>query len=486
MKAVTVSHRIQDQIPEFIKDDNTQFVAFLEQYYKSQEKSGKPYDILGNILRYADIGSGEFDPNFLSSKSAVLEAVDPTQKNIIAENVNYFLEKDGTIQIDNEVIYYASVTHSPDIIFTPGVNKQEFDRKIQEFEPIANQFDGVKTEFELKLLGDPVSPSSAQHLLVIVNNEFKFPNIDYFVEGDKLRLVTPPLTPTGELTGAINTVRYLIGYTSIPVKTLDTITVAKNGKEFHLFEAGNSYSPLSTVSTIVVVNRVEKRPFEEYTIFEDKLIFKTEVAEGTEIVVRSIELIAPQFGSGASAISQISGDEVNAVIVKDGGSGYRLGFSPRVSIASTLGTGSNATAEALVNGIKETQLLFSGQGYSANNPPTVVVDPPADTEGTTAQIRAIVDDTLEGVSQLIVDSSGSGYDRIPSIKFINPGGAQVSSPLLNDTSIKTDSFTVIAKGSGYTSPPLIYLDPPTGDNACLLYTSPSPRDATLSRMPSSA
>ena len=74
MKAVTVSHRIQDQIPEFIKEDNKQFVAFLEQYYKSQEKSGKPYDILGNILRYADIGSGEFDPNFLSSKSAVLEA----------------------------------------------------------------------------------------------------------------------------------------------------------------------------------------------------------------------------------------------------------------------------------------------------------------------------------------------------------------------------------------------------------------------------
>ena len=27
---------------------------------------------------------------------------------------------------------------------------------------------------------------------------------------------------------------------------------------------------------------------------------------------------------------------------------------------------------------------------------------------------------------------------------------------------------------------------PTNDNTCLLYTSPSPRDATLSRMPSSA
>ena len=30
------------------------------------------------------------------------------------------------------------------------------------------------------------------------------------------------------------------------------------------------------------------------------------------------------------------------------------------------------------------------------------------------------------------------------------------------------------------------LDIITGDNYCLLYTSPSPRDATLSRMPSSA
>ena len=101
---------------------------------------------------------------------------------------------------------------------------------------------------------------------------------------------------------------------------------ASNSKEFHLFEAGNSYSPLSTVSTVVVVNRVEKRPFEEYTIFEDKLIFKEDIAEGTEIVVRSVELIAPQFGSGASAISQIVDNQVNAVLVKNGGSGYRLGF----------------------------------------------------------------------------------------------------------------------------------------------------------------
>ena len=36
---------------------------------------------------------------------------------------------------------------------------------------------------------------------------------------------------------------------------------------------------------------------------------------------------------------------------------------------------------------------------------------------------------------------------------------------------------------GYVDPAGLYM---LGSNACLLYTSPSPRDATLSRMPSSA
>ena len=465
MKAITISDRLQDQIPAFIKEDNDQFVNLLTQYYKSQEKSGRPYDVLSNILRYTDIGSGEFDPNFLSSTSAVLERVDPTQKTIIAENVNYFLENDGTIKIDEEVIYYDKITHSPDIVFTPGVDKAEFDRKIQEFEPISDQFDGSTTLFPLRLLGKPVTPQSSQHLLVIVNNEFKYPDVDYFLEGDKIRLVNPPETPTGLLTGAINTVRYLIGYTSIPVRSLDTITVANDAKEFELKLDGSSYTPLSTVSSIVVVNRVEKRPYEDFTIFENKLIFKEDIGENSVIAIRSIELIAPEFGGGASAVAQIEDEKLKSVIVKEGGSGYRLSFAPKISVASTKGTGFGATAEALVNGIKETQLLFAGQGYASNNPPVVIVDSPADPEGKTAQIRAVVDDSIEGVSQLIVDSSGSGYDRIPSIKFQNPGGATISNPTLTNGVIDPDSITVTDDGSGYTTAPLVYLDLPTGDNA---------------------
>ena len=48
-----------------------------------------------------------------------------------------------------------------------------------------------------------------------------------------------------------------------------------------------------------------------------------------------------------------------------------------------------------------------------------------------------------------------------------------------------------ALAGGYVAPvvdvePVVVDTKPASTNACLLYTSPSPRDATLSRMPSSA
>ena len=48
--------------------------------------------------------------------------------------------------------------------------------------------------------------------------------------------------------------------------------------------------------------------------------------------------------------------------------------------------------------------------------------------------------------------------------------------------IAVAAITVCRPRKEFDSPPMIY----TGENCCLLYTSPSPRDATLSRMPSSA
>ena len=85
MKAVKVSQRLQDQIPAFIKEEDQAFVDLMVQYYKSQEKSGRPYDVLNNILSYTDVNSDEYDPNFISSSSIVLSDVTPSDNNITVE-----------------------------------------------------------------------------------------------------------------------------------------------------------------------------------------------------------------------------------------------------------------------------------------------------------------------------------------------------------------------------------------------------------------
>ena len=63
MKAVKVSQRLQDQIPAFIKEEDQAFVDLMVQYYKSQEKSGRTYDVMNNILSYTDIIYNEYDHN---------------------------------------------------------------------------------------------------------------------------------------------------------------------------------------------------------------------------------------------------------------------------------------------------------------------------------------------------------------------------------------------------------------------------------------
>ena len=52
-----------------------------------------------------------------------------------------------------------------------------------------------------------------------------------------------------------------------------------------------------------------------------------------------------------------------------------------------------------------------------------------------------------------------------------------------------DVVSAIAAAKAKGAPLLVFIlgdDPSSAEMVCLLYTSPSPRDATLSRMPSSA
>ena len=51
-KTINISDRVANQLPEFIRNEDEQLVNFLIEYYKSQEKTGRPYNVLNNLIKY--------------------------------------------------------------------------------------------------------------------------------------------------------------------------------------------------------------------------------------------------------------------------------------------------------------------------------------------------------------------------------------------------------------------------------------------------
>ena len=287
------------------------------------------------------------------------------------------------------------------------------------------------------------------------------------VEGATIRFIgDAPSIPQGS--SAPTTIEYLIGYTSVPVRVLDTITVeTAYQKIFDLKLNTSNYTPLSTVSCLVAINGVPKKPFIDFTVYEDQIIFTEALDLAWTVTVRAVELIAPEFGKGASAITKVEDGEIKDIIVKEGGTGYRLNFTPKTTILSPAGTkGTLGTAESLVNGIKDISLIDGGQGYTSENPPIVIFDPPADTSGVIAKATVVIDDATGQVSAIDVTSSGSGYDAIPSISFTNPSGAKISDATIDaEGSVESGSITVTEGGLNYKTAPTVWIESPTAVNS---------------------
>ena len=115
-----VSQSIASQSPEFLKTDYPLFNKFIEYYYRSQEKTGMGQNIINNFLQYLDID--KLDINILDGTTKVVEAITAESDEIVVESVDTFLDKNGSILIGDEVIYYESSTSSPNVALSPGIS----------------------------------------------------------------------------------------------------------------------------------------------------------------------------------------------------------------------------------------------------------------------------------------------------------------------------------------------------------------------------
>ena len=462
--SVKISDRVETQVPGFIRSEDQQLVNFLVEYYRSQEKTGRPVDVLNNLLQYLDLDA--YDAKVLASSTVLIKDVDPTQTTIEVESISGFLPNNGSVMIDNEVIYYEQIARGPDAILTPGISLLEFNKKRQELESPLTDFDGVKTTFPLKFLGTPVSPVSAEHLVVIVYGEMLIPYVDYDISGSDIIFQTAPRARSGNDVIDYTQIVYYVGFADSVIKDLEfpSPTELSGLDSMPIEYLGVPYSPISEIGLIINRNGVFQRPYVDYVLTDNntRIKFFINLTQQDVFHIRSIEYVAPSVGSGASAVTRVGdGGRIDSIIVKNGGAGYELNFAPKVSIVSNNSEGTGASARTLVNGIKDIRLINGGQGYSSYNPPIVRITEPSDLiNGSPAVASIEVDDVTGQVSSIEIDNSGSGYDFIPAITFINPSGASITDPEIDvEGRLVPGSIEVIDGGFGYSNPPQIYIDP---------------------------
>ena len=105
---VKIQQVVDNQLPEFIKDENPLVVDFLRSYYTSQEFAGGPVDIAENIDQYLKLDS--LTPDVIAGMSTVTSGISTTDTEILVTNTKGFPQEYGLIKLDNEIITYTGVT----------------------------------------------------------------------------------------------------------------------------------------------------------------------------------------------------------------------------------------------------------------------------------------------------------------------------------------------------------------------------------------
>ena len=106
-KTVDLSVLIENQFPQFVREDASTFIEFIKSYYQSLELKNQPLDIAKNLIDYYNVS--HFRKNELVEKSKLLTDLNLTDTTINVDDTTGFPEK-GYLKINDEIIYYGSKT----------------------------------------------------------------------------------------------------------------------------------------------------------------------------------------------------------------------------------------------------------------------------------------------------------------------------------------------------------------------------------------
>ena len=107
-KLVNISDIVDNQIPEFIADENPNFVEFLKQYYISQEYQGGVVNLAENLSDYKNFSA--FDSDNLIASTTLTEDVEFFDDVVYVGSTKGWPASYGLLKINNEIITYTGIT----------------------------------------------------------------------------------------------------------------------------------------------------------------------------------------------------------------------------------------------------------------------------------------------------------------------------------------------------------------------------------------
>ena len=105
---VKIQQIIDNQLPNFIRDESPKTVDFLKQYYISQEYQGGPVDITDNLDQYLSLDS--LIPEVIVDSTTLSYDIDSTVGVVTVSSTKGFPQEYGLFKIDDEVITYTNIS----------------------------------------------------------------------------------------------------------------------------------------------------------------------------------------------------------------------------------------------------------------------------------------------------------------------------------------------------------------------------------------
>jgi hypothetical protein len=133
-----VSELVNSQLPEFIRTENTTFVAFLKYYYKFLEQDQGALELVQNARQYSDIDktTSSFVNYFLTNYANDLPVNLQVNKSLLIKKIEgLYKAKGSTLSIETlfKVLYdtVATTSHPYDFVLRPSDGRWSFRTSIR-------------------------------------------------------------------------------------------------------------------------------------------------------------------------------------------------------------------------------------------------------------------------------------------------------------------------------------------------------------------